>query len=48
MEQRLLGAWLGASAYLVVLGLTLLLRFERGGWRNISLDLGQAAGTEEA
>ncbi|MCZ6844132.1 MAG: MATE family efflux transporter [SAR324 cluster bacterium] len=48
MEQRLLGAWLGASAYLVVLGLTLLLRFERGGWRNIRLDLGQAAGTEEA
>ena len=40
VEPGLVGAWLGVCAYMVVLGSTLLLRFERGKWAGIKLHTG--------
>jgi MATE family multidrug resistance protein len=38
VEPGLVGAWLGVCGYMVVLGSTLLLRFERGKWVEIKLE----------
>jgi len=32
-----IGPWLAATAYIVVLGVILAIRFERGGWRRLHL-----------
>ena len=31
------GPWIGASVYIIVLGITMSLRFERGRWRSLDL-----------
>ena len=42
IEPGLVGAWVGVCGYMVVLGSTLLIRFERGRWMAISLETGEA------
>ena len=32
-----IGPWIAASMYIILIGLTMAVRFERGGWRNIDL-----------
>lgn len=36
-----LGPWIGATAFLITLGVTMFIRFERGAWRSISLLAGR-------
>jgi MATE family multidrug resistance protein len=45
-----IGPWIAASIYIILIGLTMAYRFERGGWRSIDLlgrgikdDVGRAA-----
>lgn len=32
-----IGPWIAASVYIILIGLTMAIRFERGGWRSIDL-----------
>lgn len=32
-----IGPWIAASVYIILIGLTMAIRFERGGWRSIQL-----------
>ncbi|MCH7572197.1 MAG: hypothetical protein IH891_04715 [Planctomycetes bacterium] len=32
-----IGPWIGASAYIIILGITMVWRFESGAWRSIKL-----------
>lgn len=32
-----IGPWIAASAYVILIGITMAIRFERGGWRSIDL-----------
>ena len=36
-ELGSIGPWIAASVYIILIGLTMAIRFERGGWRNIDL-----------
>ena len=40
-QMESIGPWIGASAYIIVLGITMFYRFESGAWRSIKL-LGEA------
>jgi MATE family multidrug resistance protein len=40
-----IGPWIAASVYIILIGLTMAYRFERGGWRSIDL-LGQSQKVE--
>jgi MATE family multidrug resistance protein len=41
-----IGPWIGASAYIILLGITFLWRFLRGKWKSIDV-LGRSAGSRE-
>ena len=36
-ELESIGPWVGASVYIILLGFTMLWRFEKGAWRSIKL-----------
>ena len=36
-ELESVGPWIAATAYILILGVFLAVRFERGGWRRIRL-----------
>ena len=40
-----IGPWIAASVYIILIGITMAIRFERGGWRSIDL-LGQDTAKE--
>jgi MATE family multidrug resistance protein len=36
-ETGSIGPWIAAASYVIIIGITMTIRFERGGWRSIDL-----------